>query len=386
MKLATTFCLLTCRNSNSAGSQVCGGEFLRGASFYFALAPGKTRLLELELNRICRQECYLNLSVLLREDTPWAKAGTEIARAQFVSNPMAIGRRFARPEKYLTILESYGALSIQGESLCVRFSRRTGQLVSLCRKGQEYLSAPLRPSFWRACTDNDRGNHMPVRCAVWRFAGQNCIYAPYTVAAQDAPRGVVRVTSRFIIPSEPACDGVLTYTITQAGVLVELQFQPDGRLPELPEVGVCFETAASYESLTYLGRGPQENYSDRQAAADIGLYNIPIDEMYVPYLRPQENGARTDVRFASLQGEKRSLRIESVEETPFTLSVCRWSPEELETATHEKDLPESGRLFVRVLARQAGLGGDNSWGALPQEQHRLPSGRPYQLRFALIPE
>ena len=84
--------------------------------------------------------------------------------------------------------------------------------------------------------------------------------------------------------------------------------------PELPEVGVCFETAASYESLTYLGRGPQENYSDRQAAADIGLYNIPIDEMYVPYLRPQENGARTDVRFASLQGEKRSLRIESVEE------------------------------------------------------------------------
>lgn len=71
--------------------QVCGGEFLRGASFYFALAPGKTRLLELELNRICRQECYLNLSVLLREDTPWAKAGTEIARAQFVSNPMAIG-------------------------------------------------------------------------------------------------------------------------------------------------------------------------------------------------------------------------------------------------------------------------------------------------------
>ena len=120
---------------------------------------------------------------------------------------MAIGRRFARPEKYLTILESYGALSIQGESLCVRFSRRTGQLVSLCRKGQEYLSAPLRPSFWRACTDNDRGNHMPVRCAVWRFAGQNCIYAPYTVAAQDAPRGVVRVTSRFIIPSEPRVMG-----------------------------------------------------------------------------------------------------------------------------------------------------------------------------------
>lgn len=198
---------------------------------------------------------------------------------------------------------------------------------------------------------------MPVRCAVWRFAGQNCIYAPYTVAAQDAPRGVVRVTSRFIIPSEPACDGVLTYTITQAGVLVELQFQPDGRLPELPEVGVCFETAASYESLTYLGRGPQENYSDRQAAADIGLYNIPIDEMYVPYLRPQENGARTDVRFASLQGEKRSLRIESVEETPFTLSVCRWSPEELEAATHERICRRAvGSLCVYWHGRQGSVG------------------------------
>ncbi len=366
--------------------QVCGGEFLRGAAFYFALAPGKTRLLELELNRICRRECYLNLSVRLRKDTPWAKAGTEIACAQFVSNPMAIERRFARPENHLTILESYGALSIRGEALSVRFSRRTGQLISLCRGGQEYLSAPLRPSFWRAPTDNDRGNHMPVRCAVWRFAGQNCIYAPYTVDAQDAPRGVVRVTSRFTIPSEPACGGVLAYTITQAGVLVELQFQPDGSLPELPEVGVCFETAASYESLAYLGRGPLENYSDRQAAADIGLYRIPAGELYVPYLRPQENGARTDVRYASLEGEKRTLRMESAGEEPFTLSVCRWSPEELEAAAHEKDLPESDRLFVRVLARQAGVGGDDSWGALPQEEHRLPSGRPYQLRFALIPE
>ena len=108
--------------------------------------------------------------------------------------------------------------------------------------------------------------------------------------------------------------------------------------------------------------------------------------MYVPYLRPQENGARTDVRYASLEGEKRTLRMESAGEEPFTLSVCRWSPEELEAAAHEKDLPESDRLFVRVLARQAGVGGDDSWGALPQEEHRLPSGRPYQLLFALIPE
>lgn len=366
--------------------QVCAGEFLRGATFYFALAPGKTRLLELELNRICRKECYLNLSVSLRRDTLWAKAGTEIARAQFISNPMAFERRFARPEEKLTLLESHGALTIQGESLCVRFSRRTGQLVSLCRRGQEFLSAPLRPSFWRASTDNDRGNGMPVRSAVWRFAGQSCAYAPYTVEAQDAPRGAVRVQSRFTIPSDPACGGTLHYTVTQTGVLVELTFQPDGRLPELPEAGVCFAAAGSYETLAYLGRGPLENYSDRKNAADIGLFSIPVGELYVPYLRPQENGARTDVRFAALQGEKRALRMESAAETPFTLSVCRWSPEELEAASHEKDLPESGRLFVRVLAGQAGVGGDDSWGACPQEPYRLYSGRPYTLRFALIPE
>ncbi len=111
-----------------------------------------------------------------------------------------------------------------------------------------------------------------------------------------------------------------------------------------------------------------------------------MESLYVPYLRPQENGARTDVRFAVLEGEKRTLRIESAGKTPFTLSVCRWSPEELEAADHAKDLPESGRLFVRVLARQMGVGGDDSWGALPQEEHRLFSGRPYSLRFALIPE
>ena len=366
--------------------QVCGGEFLRGATFYFALAPGKVRLLELELNRICRRECYLNLSVFLRKDTPWAKAGTEIARAQFVSNPMAFERMLKRPDAPLTILESYGTLSIQGESLCVRFSRRTGQLVSIRHGGQEYLKAPLRPSFWRASTDNDRGNRTPVRCAVWRFAGQNCAYAPYTVDAQDAPRGAVRVTSRFTVPSEPESHGTLTYTVTQVGIQVEMQFLPDGRLPELPEVGVCFETDSRYETLSFLGRGPLENYSDRKAAAELGLYRIPVESLYVPYLRPQENGARTDVRFALLEGEKSSLRIESAGEEPFTLSICRWSPEELESAAHAKDLPESGRLFVRVLARQMGVGGDDSWGALPQEEHRLFSGRPYLLRFTLIPE
>ena len=366
--------------------QVCGGEFLRGATFYFALAPGKVRLLELELNRICRRECYLNLSVFLRKDTPWAKAGTEIARAQFVSNPMVFERTLKRPDAPLTILESYGTLSIQGESLCVRFSRRTGQLVSIRRGGQEYLKAPLRPSFWRASTDNDRGNRTPVRCAVWRFAGQNCAYAPYTVDAQDAPRGAVRVTSRFTVPSEPESHGTLTYTVTQVGIQVEMQFLPDGRLPELPEAGVCFEADSRYETLSFLGRGPLENYSDRKAAAELGLYRIPVESLYVPYLRPQENGARTDVRFALLEGEKSSLRIESAGEEPFTLSICRWSPEELESAAHQKDLPESGRLFVRVLARQMGVGGDDSWGALPQEEHRLFSGRPYSLRFALIPE
>lgn len=366
--------------------QVCGGEFLRGATFYFTLAPGKTRLLELELNRICRRECYLNLSVRLRRDTLWAKAGTEIARAQFVSNPMAIERRFTCPETPLTILESYGALSIQGEALSVRFSRRTGQLVSLCSHGREFLAAPLRPSFWRAATDNDRGNRMPVRCAVWRFAGQNCAYAPYVVDAQDAPRGAVRVTSRFTVCSEPECHGTLTYTVTQTGVLVEMRFQPDARLPELPEAGVCFETADQYETLFFLGRGPLENYSDRQAAAELGLHSVPVESLYVPYLRPQENGARTDVRFARLEGEKRALRIESAGEAPFTLAVCRWSPEELEAAAHAKELPASDRLFIRVLAQQMGVGGDDSWGALPGEMHRLFSGRPYSLRFALIPE
>ncbi|HIT53610.1 MAG TPA: DUF4981 domain-containing protein [Candidatus Fimivicinus intestinavium] len=366
--------------------QVCEGEYLRGSTFYFSLAPGKTRLLELELNRICRRECYLNLSVFLREDTPWARSGTEIAHAQFVNNPMAVERRFARPERPLTLLENYGALIIQGETLCVRFSRRTGQLVSLRRGEREYLQTPLRPSFWRAPTDNDCGNHMPVRCAVWRLAGQSCIYAPYQIDAQDAPRGAIRVVSRFTIPSEPESRGELVYTVTQAGVLVELRFTPDERLPELPEAGVCFEVDGGYQALSFLGRGPLENYCDRQAAAPIGLYRIPVGELYVPYLRPQENGARTDIRFATLEGEKRSLRIESDGVNPFTLSVCRWSPNELEAAAHAHQLPASNRLFVRVLARQMGLGGDDSWGALPQPAHRLPAGRPYTLRFALLPE
>ena len=140
------------------------------------------------------------------------------------------------------------------------------------------------------------------------------------------------------------------------------------------------------EALSFLGRGPLENYSDRHSAAQLGFYRIPVEELYVPYLRPQENGLRTDIRFATLEGERHSLRMESAGEEPFLLSVCRWSPDELEAAAHAYQLPASNRLFVRVLTRQMGLGGDDSWGALPQPEHRLPSGRTYTLRFALIPE
>ena len=173
----------------------------------------------------------------------------------------------------------------------------------------------------------------------------------------------------------------MIYTITSKGMEVDMQFFPHDALPEIPEVGLLFELPPDFENLTYLGAGPEENYIDRCNATQIGLYNTTVTDLYTDYLKPQECGNRTGVRYATLVGQKKVFSL--VAEPVMELNVSHWLPKEIENTWHGKDLPPVTKTVVRCIARQQGVGGYDSWGAHCNEKYKNKTDKTYRLKFQI---
>lgn len=362
--------------------QTSGGIVVDSGDVTVELEPSQTKTVELRLVEKPQGEWYLNILFELKDSTKWAKAGHVITKEQFIVNELALEKTDMTGEDMRVRVE-YGTIYISGGKLEARLSRRTGRLYYLTYGGKQILRTPVELSLWRALTDNDRGNHQLVRCGTWQHAGSDAWMGIDPRKIKDGG-SCISVEVGISVHTQPESYGSLIYLFTSKGVSARLSFTPALGLPELPEIGLRFCTDNAYYRLDYLGRGPHENYIDRRRSADVGLYKIEIDDLFTPYLKPQENGERTDVRTATLVGVHNRLCIEAQHE-PIELNVCRWTPEELEAAAHACELPESDRLCVRVLARQMGVGGFDSWGAHTLEKYKNLSGREYSLSFSLIP-
>ena len=159
-----------------------------------------------------------------------------------------------------------------------------------------------------------------------------------------------------------------------------MQLTPGDKLPEIPEVGVMFELDADFENLTWYGRGPHENHWDRNVGAKLALHSGTVEEQFVPYLRPQECGNKTDVRWATLTNAAgRGLRIAGLPTVEF--NALPYSPSELEAHDHPYKLPVSDKVVVRVNYKQMGVGGDDSWGARTHPEFTLFANRTYAYAF-----
>ena len=251
-------------------------------------------------------------------------------------------------------------------------------VVALKKKGVEVLSGEIRPNFWRALTDNDRGSKQAVRCAVWKYAKDNCWMGIQKVTEKGDS---VIVEVDFSVPTVPESRGKLIYTITGKAVHIDYSFKPDSSLPEIPELSLVIPVKKEYDKLEYLGRGPHENYIDRNHSADSALYKTDISELFVPYQKPQEHGERTGVRRAKLSGQ---AEIAFEADTEMEFNVCPWTAFQLEDAPHAHELPESDKLYVRAVARQMGIGGYDSWGAHTLEEFKNLSSKEYKFGFSIL--
>lgn len=351
------------------------------------LAPGEKKVLDLELGRPCNTEFYLNLELRTKEKTLWCPAGFAVAKEQFVIDAFANTYDELVADAPLLVDDTYGSLRVMSDDVNIRFERRErNQLVSIKVGGEELLQGPMRFNFWRALTDNDRGTRAGSRLGCWRDAGDtpgiynNTKWSIENYKILDGGKKVV-VVSGATVCTQPECKGQVVYTITSKGMEVDVQFFPNDTLPEIPEVGLLFELPPDFENLTYLGAGPEENYIDRCNATQIGLYNTTVTDLYTDYLKPQECGNRTGVRYATLVGQKKVFSL--VAEPVMELNVSHWLPKEIENTWHGKDLPPVTKTVVRCIARQQGVGGYDSWGAHCNEKYKNKTDKTYRLKFQI---
>lgn len=347
------------------------------------IAPGSSMDVELPYYKhysVEPHEMILTIQFDLAKDQPWAGAGHVVAWDQFEikSLPAVIGKRAGGP---LKSGEIDGMIVISGKDFAATFDKKMGALVSYKVSGTEMISGPLVPNFWRVPTDNDGGNKMPNRLGVWKNAGKKVSVDSVRVLKRSDNRIAIVVNSR---PAAKDSKLAVEYEVHGDGrIHVDCRFMAGKGLPNIPRIGMQFAMPKVFDNIKWYGRGPHESYWDRKTGAAVGLYLEKVSEPVHEYVRPQENGNKTDVRWMTLTDETgKGLKFTGM---PL-LSVSAWpySMEDLETAKHPFELPQRDYITVNIDYKQMGVGGDNSWGAKTHKEYTLPA-KDYEYRFVIEP-
>ena len=332
---------------------------------------------------------HLRVGLHLRQDTRWAKAGHEVAWQQFevpydVPAPPVME---TAQMPVMNTVESGDRITISGRDFELVFSRKTGTVAALRYSGRpviceaaDRVCGPVLNVF-RAPVNNDK------YCAdSWRDARLADLWREVKVVTVDSANPQA-VTIETLVESHGAngCrfDLLTTWTVLGNGCInVSSSIVPHDAPSVLPRVGLRMELPPEYDAFTWLGRGPHENYPDRKRSADVGLYTTTVAEQFVPYIDPQETGAKQDVRWAALT-DKSGGGLLVVAAPTMSVTALHYTSQELAQARHPVELPDSDRVYLCVDCGQNGLGGA-SCGPAPMDKYILRP-RPMTFSFSLRP-
>jgi beta-galactosidase len=354
------------------------GKETKGGTFQVSLAPHEQKDITLSIPKIeavAGDEVFVNVYAYTKKPTDLVPAGHEVAREQFKLG----GDYFAN------VKPAGGTLSVQkiGNHLRFTASKVAGDFDLEQGRFTSYGTERTRgnpfqfpePYFWRAPTDNDFGNGMPSNLGIWRTAHVNRILKSVTQGEQTKEGVPLTVKYELAGINVPY---TIEYLVQNDGsIRVSPSIDMTGRdLPELPRFGMRMQLPAQDSNLTYYGRGPWENYTDRNTASFIGLYSDAVADQYTwNYIRPQEGGYKTDVRWLSLtNNDGNGILVQGAQ--PICFSAINNMAEDLDPGLskkqqHPTDIKPRSGVYLDVDLKQRGVGGDNSWGALPHEQYRL---------------
>jgi len=332
-------------------------------------------------------EYFLNFSARTIESEPLIPAGYEVAYEQF-QLPIAAevtGTDISRLLK-LEFIQTENSIAIKGKDFNMLFDKTNGTIALFALKGTELIETGPQPNFWRAPTDNDFGNGMDRRCTVWRAVSNNRSIEKIDVQQPDLHQ--VKIEFHFDLPDVKSKHRTIYQVFGSGDVIVENHFTPgDKELPELPRFGMAMRIPKAFEQVQWYGRGPHENYWDRNTSALVGVYKSTVREQFEPYISPQENGYKTDVRWVAFLNDKGNGLL-AVGMPLICFSALPYTIEDLTQQSrgtmHPIDLKEKDFVELNLDYKQMGVGGDDSWGARPHAEYSLPA-QEYSYKFRLKP-
>ncbi|MEM9335731.1 MAG: glycoside hydrolase family 2 TIM barrel-domain containing protein, partial [Pseudomonadota bacterium] len=368
------------------------GEVASGDIGELNVAPQSSRIVQLNLPALDAGagERFLNLRFALAEATALLPRDHVVAWTQLQLQSAAPRKTGAqsRAAKITRWVED-GKLHLRGDmaDFDVVFDLTTGRLLTYRFNGTDLVVAGPRPNYWRAPTDNDYGNGMPMRLGAWKRAFEDA--ALENVAwAQHSDRDVV-VDVRHRLPLGDSLQELRYHVFGNGEIVITNRFTP-GRigLPDMPRFGMFLQVPRQLRTVEWFGRGPHESYADRKTGAAVGAYSGPSDEQYFAYIRPQETGNKADVRWVSLSDEN-GIALLATGEVPFNASVYPFDPADFDGGMpqqyrHTYDLEAKPYLTLNLDHRLMGLGGDTSWGADVHPEFRVPADA-YEYRVRLQP-
>ncbi|CAN7625953.1 DUF4981 domain-containing protein [Paenibacillus sp. LjRoot153] len=331
-------------------------------------------------------EYWFHLRFVLRDAVIWAEKGHEIAWADI---PVATVTEAPDTENALqkasplTIRESNSAITIIGQDFSMHFNKNLGALTAWVYKGVPLLTEGPKLNLWRAPVDND------VHLAkTWIKAGYNRLVSDVReIMVEGTEVGGCQITIKSSVGARGekiALDSQIIYAIAAEGeVTLDVHIVPRAELPSLPRFGVKISMPDSFNQLVWFGRGPHECYSDRKESGKLGIYRGTVQEQFVPYIKPQENGNKSEVRWSSLTNQQ-GIGLLFTGQPIFDTSVHHYTTDDLTAAKHVHQLTKVDQTIVNLDARQSGLG-NHSCGYAPTLDTYLIHAEPMRFVIRLKP-
>ncbi len=367
-----------------------GEEVQRGEIKELDLEPHSSKIITVSLQDFKSEEevtYFIDFSVVLKESKPFRLKGFEVAHEQFKLFDSKGKKKEGVETTKLKFLENKEGVVVLGDNFEINFDKLNGEIRSYQINGMELFQKGFKANFWRPCNDNDKGSNMLGRLGIWREVSQSLKLSDFKVS--QTKESQVVLTATYDLPLVSSTQ-IIEYWVEGDGEIRVMSSFVMGKddLPDMPRFGLRCELPVSFENLEYFGRGPHENYCDRNRGAFVGRYLSKVEDQYFNYVRPQENGYKTDVKWFELRNEN-GFGVRVSAESTFGFSTLHNPIEDFDQLTrsdfrHTNDIVKKDGVFVTLDLKQMGVAGDNSWGAKPYKEYSVPAAN-YQFSFTIKP-
>ena len=359
----------------------------------------RTYTIPYDRSKITGKEVFLNIDFRLKNAEPLMTAGQVVAYAQLpvvtkqacegdCSKMLAEGHG---KKKMKLAAKKDNVIAVTTPNLTFKLDRTTGLISEYAYNGKSMLGegGTLKPNFWRAPTDNDMGAGLQKKFKVWKNPQMNLKNID---VKKDKKANTVTIVTSFDMPEVQGQMDITYLVFANTGavkVTEDFKATEGAKVSDMFRFGMLLQMPYTMEKSNYYGRGPVENYSDRKDCMRIAIYNDDADNQYFPYIRPQESGTKSDIRWWK-QTDATGLGLQVKSCTPFYASALHFDTEELDDGDekeqrHSFDLKKSKFTNLFLDAAHMGVGGENSWGAWPLEKYRVHYGNK-TFNFVLIPQ